>query len=141
MPLTHILLVEDESLTRELMAESLNDAGYDVTATCTGDEAAILLADRDRFDALLTDVTLPGSIDGIGLAEHARELHPRLPVLIVSGMAASQQRAAALDPPTAYMLKPFEMNTLLAAVSRLIETDMIEGGIIEGGTIEAGSLT
>ena len=141
MPLTHILLVEDESLTRELMAESLNDAGYDVTATCTGDEAAILLADRDRFDALLTDVTLPGSIDGIGLAEHARELHPRLPVLIVSGMAASQQRAAALDPPTAYMHKPFEMNTLLAAVSRLIETDMIEGGIIEGGTIEAGSLT
>ncbi len=103
------------------MAESLNGAGYEVTATCTGDEAAILLADRDRFDALLTDVTLPGSIDGIGLAEHAREVHPRLPVLIVSGAAANRQRAAALDPPTAYMPKPFEMDSLLDAVSRLIE--------------------
>ena len=128
MPLTHILLVEDEPLTRALMAESLNGAGYEVTATCTGDEAAILLADRDRFDALLTDVTLPGSIDGIGLAEHAREVHPRLPVLIVSGAATSQQRAAALDPPTAYMPKPFEMDSLLDAVSRLIETGGLQAG-------------
>ena len=45
--MSHILLVEDEPLQRELMAESLSAAGYDVTATCTGDEAAILLADRD----------------------------------------------------------------------------------------------
>lgn len=128
MPLTHILLVEDEPLTRALMAESLNGAGYEVTATCTGDEAAILLADRDRFDALLTDVTLPGSIDGIALAGHAREVHPRLPVLIVSGAAASQQRAAALDPPTAYMAKPIKMDSMLDAVSRLIETDITKAG-------------
>ncbi len=121
MPPSHILLVEDEPLQRELMAESLSAAGYDVTATCTGDEAAILLADRDRFDALLTDITIPGSIDGIGLAEHAREVHPNLPVLFVSGRPANQHRAAAITQPVAYMQKPFETRTLLCAVRRLIE--------------------
>ena len=120
-PPSHILLVEDEPLQRELMAESLSAAGYDVTATCTGDEAAILLADRDRFDALLTDITIPGSIDGIGLAEHAREVHPNLPVLFVSGRPANQHRAAAITQPMAYMQKPFETRTLLCAMRRLIE--------------------
>ena len=119
--MTRILLVEDEPLQRELMAESLSAAGYDVTATCTGDEAAILLADRDRFDALLTDITIPGSIDGIGLAEHAREVHPNLPVLFVSGRPANQHRAAAITQPMAYMQKPFETRTLLCAMRRLIE--------------------
>ncbi len=119
--MSHILLVEDEPLQRELMAESLSAAGYDVTATCTGDEAAILLADRDRFDALLTDITIPGSIDGIGLAEHAREVHPNLPVLFVSGRPANQHRAAAITQPMAYMQKPFETRTLLCAMRRLIE--------------------
>ena len=119
--MSHILLVEDEPLQRELMAESLSAAGYDVTATCTGDEAAILLADRDRLDALLTDITIPGSIDGIGLAEHAREVHPNLPVLFVSGRPANQHRAAAITQPMAYMQKPFETRTLLCAMRRLIE--------------------
>lgn len=119
-PLPHILLVEDEPLQRELMAESLSRAGYEVTATCTGDEAAILLADRDRFDALLTDVAMPGRIDGIGLAEHAREVHPDLPVLFVSGGAAGLRRAGALPPPTACMAKPFETVALVHAVRALI---------------------
>jgi len=117
---SHILLVEDEPLQRELMAESLSLAGYEVTATCTGDEAAILLADRDRFDALLTDIAIPGRIDGIGLAEHARQVHPGLPVLFVSGGDASLRRAAALAPPTACMSKPFEAGTLLQALGRLV---------------------
>ena len=120
MPPSHILLVEDEPVQRAMMAESLGDAGYEVTATCTGDEAAILLADRDRFDALLTDVAMPGRIDGIGLAEHAREVHPGLPVLFVSGGADSLRRAAALAPPTACMSKPFEAVSLLQALRRLV---------------------
>jgi len=119
-PPSHILLVEDEPLQRELMAESLSRAGYEVTATCTGDEAAILLADRGRFDALLTDVAMPGRIDGIGLAQHAREVHPDLPVLFVSGGSASLRRAGALPPPTACMSKPFETGALLHAVRALM---------------------
>ena len=80
-----------------------------------------IIGDRDRFDALLTDITIPGSIDGIGLAEHAREVHPNLPVLFVSGRPANQHRAAAITQPMAYMQKPFETRTLLCAMRRLIE--------------------
>lgn len=120
---SHILLVEDEPLQRELMAESLSSAGYEVTATRTGDEAAILLADRDRFDALLTDIAIPGCIDGIGLAEHARQVHPDLPILFVSGGAANLRRAEALAQPTVCMSKPFEAVTLLRAIGLLIGTD------------------
>ncbi len=120
---SHILLVEDEPLQRELIAESLSSAGYEVTATRTGDEAAILLADRDRFDALLTDISIPGRIDGIGLAEHARQVHPDLPILFVSGGAANLLRAGALAPPTVCMSKPFEAVALLRAIGLLIGTD------------------
>ena len=115
---TRVLLVEDEALIREVTAELLSSAGYDVTATCTGDEAAILLAE-DWFDLLLTDVTMPGQIDGIGLAEHARELHPGLPVVFVSGRPEVEQQARRVPQPTAFFPKPYDVDDLVGTVGRL----------------------
>ena len=113
-----ILLVEDETLIREVMAELLEDAGFDVTATCTGDEAAILLAENG-FAVLLTDVTMPGQIDGIGLAEHARQVHPGLPVIFVSGRPETEQRAQAIAMPVAFFRKPYDVDVLVGEVRRL----------------------
>lgn len=112
-----ILLVEDEPLIREIMAEVLEEEGFDVTATCTADEAAILLAENG-FAVLLTDVTMPGSIDGIGLAEHAREVHPGLPVVFVSGRPDSEVRARRFAGPVAFFAKPYDIATLVCAVGR-----------------------
>ena len=113
-----MLLVEDEPTFREALAELLEHAGFDVTATCTGDEAAILLAEQD-FAVLLTDITMPGHIDGIGLAEHAREAHPGLPVVFVSGAPDSEARTHAIAPPTAFLSKPCTVDRLLDAVERM----------------------
>ncbi len=113
-----ILLVEDEPLTRQVVAAFLEEAGYDVTATCTGDEAAILLSE-DLYSILLTDITMPGQIDGIGLAEHAREIHPGLPVVFVSGRAENEGRVRALAPPTAFFSKPYEARSLIGMVNRM----------------------
>ena len=113
-----ILLVEDEPMIREIMAEMLEEAGYDVTAICTGDEAVILLAE-DGYAVLLTDVTMPGAIDGIGLAEHARELYPNLPVVFVSGRPDSEERASHIAPPVAFFHKPYNVDNLVGAVGRL----------------------
>ncbi len=113
-----VLLVEDEPLTRQVVATFLEDAGYDVTATCTGDEALILL-NEDLFGILLTDITMPGQIDGIGLAEHAREIHPGLPVVFVSGRPGVEERVRALDQPTAFFAKPCDARSLVGAVDRL----------------------
>ena len=115
---TKVLLVEDEALIREVMAEMLCLAGYDVTATCTGDEAAILLAE-DWFDLLLTDITMPGQIDGFGLAEHARELHPGLPVVFVSGRPDTEQRARGVAQPSAFFPKPYDVDALIGTVGRM----------------------
>jgi CheY-like chemotaxis protein len=120
MPACRILLVEDEPVIRGIVADMLSDAGFEVTATCTGDEAAILIADSDRFDVLLTDITMPGLIDGIGLAEHAREVHPALPVVFVSGRPDHARRAEAVGPPSAFMPKPYDVDHVISVIDRLI---------------------
>ena len=120
MPACRILLVEDEPVIREVVADMLSDAGFEVTATCTGDEAAILIADSDRFDVLLTDITMPGLIDGIGLAEHAREVHPALPVVFVSGRPDHAPRAEAVGQPSAFMPKPYDVNRVISVIDRLM---------------------
>ena len=121
MPQTiKVLLVEDEPLIREVMAELLALAGFDVTATTTGDEAVVLLA-NDGFTVLLTDVTMPGIIDGIRLAEHARALHPGLPIVFVSGRPDTRQRAQHFPPPVAFFPKPYDLDVLVGAVGRLAE--------------------
>ncbi len=117
-PNIKVLLVEDEPLIREVVAAFLEDAGYDVTTTCTGDEAVILL-NEDLFGILLTDITMPGQIDGIGLAQHAREIHPGLPVVFVSGRLGMEARVQALEPPTAFFVKPCDAHSLVGAVTRM----------------------
>ena len=119
-PTIRILLVEDEPLIREVMAELLTLAGFEVIATTTGDEAAVLLA-NNGFTVLLTDVTMPGIMDGIGLAQHARALHPGLPVVFVSGRPDTRQRARDFPPPVAFFPKPYDLDTLVGAVGRLAE--------------------
>ena len=113
-----VLFVEDEPIIRVATAELLEDHGFDVTATCTGEEAVILLAEND-FDLLLTDVTMPGAIDGIGLSEHAREMHPGLPIVLVSGAPGSEQRVQMLEQPTAFFLKPYDVDALVGVVERM----------------------
>ena len=114
-----VLLVEDEPIAREALASFLEDAGYDVTATCTGDEAVILLTE-DEYSLLLTDISMPGHIDGIGLAEHAREIHPGLPIVIVSGREGTEASASAVTSPTAFFSKPFDINQLIGTIGRLV---------------------
>ena len=125
--------MEDEALMREALAELLGNAGYEVTATCTGDEAAILLAEDPRFDLLLTDVTMPGQIDGIGLAEHARELQPGLPVVFISGRADIVQRSGAIGAPVAVVRKPFAAPRLLDEIVRCLDRPAVSAPNTDAG--------
>src|SRR5690348_13728784 len=83
---SRVLIVEDEILIRSVMADELRDQGYQVIEAEAADQAAELL-ERECFDLLLTDVRMPGKLDGIDLAQHARSVCPGLPVLVVSGYA------------------------------------------------------
>jgi DNA-binding NtrC family response regulator len=119
MVASRVLLVEDEFLIRSVMADELRDQGYEVIEAETGDEAAQLL-ERESFDLLLTDVRMPGRLDGIDLAHRARRVRPTLPVLVVSGYAEQiSARLESLKRPMAFVAKPFAMGRILGSIRTL----------------------
>ncbi len=123
MATARVLLVEDETLIRLVTAEMLRDEGFEVVEAQHGDEARALLDDPDSFDVLFTDVRMPGTLDGIDVALHARRRHPAIPVLVVSGYAAHLvKRLGSLDPAAVFMSKPYSLSEVLDALHRLIGT-------------------
>ncbi|MGR3761688.1 PAS domain-containing protein [Roseobacteraceae bacterium NS-SX3] len=80
-----ILLVEDEEGLREAMSEFLSDLGYRVSAAASGAEALERLSRGLACELLLTDVVMPGGVDGFQLAQAAAERVPGVPVIYMSG--------------------------------------------------------
>ena len=120
---TRILLVEDEGLIRMITADILRAEGFDVTEAWDSTEAARLLDGIDGFDALLTDVQMPGLADGIDVAVHARRRNPDISVLILSGYAPNlRSRLAALAPAAAYISKPYVMDDVMQVLHNLMNT-------------------
>jgi CheY-like chemotaxis protein len=115
-----VLLLEDDDPIRMLMADHLRDEGFQVTEARDGDEAVLLLNEPNRFDMLLTDVRMPGALDGVDVAEFVRQHFPDMPVLITSGYAAQMvSRIRALGPPTVFINKPYNLNEVVDILRRL----------------------
>lgn len=116
-----VLVVEDETLVRELVAEVLSDAGYQVAEAGTGDEAAALIEAPGGFDLVLTGIEMPGRLDGVAVARRARVLRPDVPVMFVSGCAEERARTTRhLGQPCLFIPKPFRLSCVLAAARRLV---------------------
>jgi len=79
-----ILLVEDEEEIRSMLAEVLADAGHEVVEAESGDAAALILDQFDNLDALVTEVHMPGRLNGLGLGRRFRERHALSPILYVT---------------------------------------------------------
>jgi CheY-like chemotaxis protein len=82
-PPFRILYVEDNDLVREITCELLTSDALEVVAVGSGEEALVAFKD-DRFDIVLTDVSLP-AMSGIDLAKQIRQLAPSMPVILASG--------------------------------------------------------
>ena len=116
-----VLLVEDEDQVRHVAAETLRDLGYQVLEAPTGPAALEMLQDRrHRLDALVTDVGLPGGLNGRQVAEAARLERPGLPVLFITGYAGSALKDQ-LAPGMAVIGKPFTLGALAAKISSMLE--------------------
>ena len=116
-----VLVVDDEPTIRMLVTEVLDDAGY--VALEAGDGAAALVALRSdaRIDLLVTDVALPGGMDGRQLADAARELRPGLRVLFITGYAENALIGKGqLAPDMHVMTKPFTMDALAVRIHNLL---------------------
>jgi DNA-binding NtrC family response regulator len=114
---TSILLVEDELLIRLIVAEELRDAGHHVIEACDADDAVIILQ-ATKPDLIISDVRMPGSMDGLGLLAHVREVLPGLPVIITSGhLDPAEARAQGA---TLFLSKPYTFGMVLGAAEDLL---------------------
>lgn len=91
-PPATVLVVDDDELVREMMAAFLSRRGYRVIEAGSADQAVRLLDAARPVDVVLTDVRMPGRLDGIGLACWLRDHRPKVRVLITSGYAPAAQR-------------------------------------------------
>jgi signal transduction histidine kinase len=116
-----ILLVDDEPLVRMLAAEQLEDLGYHVIEAEDGRSALRQLAGGEAISLLITDVGLPGGMNGRQLAETVRETLPNLEILFITGYAENAVlNHGHLAPGMHVMTKPFQMDSFARRVKALI---------------------
>jgi PAS domain S-box-containing protein len=114
-----ILLAEDEEAVRATLVTTLERAGYQVTEAATGDVAFATFEADPTFDLLLSDVVMPGTLQGPDLANALRERWPDLPVLFLSGYAGDATATEnGMRADDIRLMKPVRRSDLLAAVVR-----------------------
>lgn len=109
-----ILLLEDDPILRDTVAEALEDEGYLVTPTGRGLDA-VEAARRHRFDLMITDIRMEG-MDGLEALERVRQLQPGVCSLVVSGYACDEDLRRVTG---SFLKKPYALGDLLDRVARL----------------------
>lgn len=112
-----ILAVDDEPMLLSVLCSELEDRGYNVLRASTGEEAVAVLRDKiGEVDLLVTDIRLPGQIDGWRIAEEARRMRPDLPVIYVTGFfsQASREVSGGL-----MIIKPYRPSAIVKAAEKL----------------------
>jgi DNA-binding NtrC family response regulator len=107
-------MVEDEMLIRMMVSDELREENFDVIEATSADEAMTILRSPAHVDVIVSDVRMPGSIDGIGLLIAVRDLFPTLPVIIVSGH--SNHDEAMTNGAREFLRKPFALEGVVNAV-------------------------
>jgi CheY-like chemotaxis protein len=118
-----VLVIEDEPTVRMLMKDVLSEAGYRVIEAQDGPSGLRLLQSDHRIDLLITDVGLPGGMNGRQVADAARVSRPALKVLFVTGFAENAVLGNGHLPPGMEVLtKPFLVADLATKVGEIIES-------------------
>src|SRR5215813_11302633 len=113
-----ILTIEDELLISEYLGDVLRDAGYEVIATSNADDAIAILESRNDIRVIITDVEMPGSMDGLKLARAVRGRWPPIKIIVTTG----KRRPANDEMPhgSLFLSKPYNPGLVIDAVQRLI---------------------
>jgi CheY-like chemotaxis protein len=114
-----ILVVENEAIVRIELAAQLSEMGLRVLVASDADQAIILLDAHRDIGVLLTDITMPGSMDGLRLARHVRNRWPPIKIVATSGRVGSG--VGDLPPGSTFLAKPYSPETLRQAIAPLIK--------------------
>ena len=116
-----VLLVEDDDLVRGQVVRQLEALGCAVTARACGYEALDVIAAGEPIQLMVTDINMPGGLNGRQLADHVRLLAPDLPILFSSGHTQDPVlRTAGRDPRTAFLAKPYRRVELASKLAELL---------------------
>jgi CheY-like chemotaxis protein len=118
-PPTVVLVVEDEPLLRELVVETIEEAGFVALGAGDADEAIALLRARPDIAVMFTDINMPGSMDGLELAHTVRDRWPPIKILVASG----QIRLRQSDLP--FLEKPYRGEAMIARLRSLVDLPRI----------------
>jgi len=107
-----ILIVEDEFLINWTIAEDLRSHGCPAISAFTADEAIEVLQSRFDIDVVFTDIDMPGSMNGLRLAETIRDRWPPIQVIVTSGKSVPP----ALPKQVSFLAKPYTVNDVVRRV-------------------------
>ncbi len=119
-----VLVVDDEPTVRMLLTDILDELGYTAIEAADSSAGLKVLRSDVRIDLLVTDVGLPGGMNGRQMADAGRETRPDLKVLFITGYAENAVLGPGqLGPGMAVLTKPFAMDTMATRIREIIEAD------------------
>lgn len=118
-----VLVVEDEQAVAHILKRILEDSGYTVTTAASGDEALEEFKSAGRFDVLVTDIVMPGTLQGPALAKAIRLIDPDIPCIFMSGYASEATvHGNGLKPSDVRLMKPVSRLDILHAISKALNS-------------------
>jgi DNA-binding NtrC family response regulator len=115
---TKILLVEDEPVIRAVGMDALEEAGFEVIEAIDADDAVRILESLGEVHVLFTDIRMPGSMNGLELAQLVHERWPAMKILVTSGDTWPTHKQ--LPDHGHFLPKPYRMDALQEEVSALL---------------------
>jgi CheY-like chemotaxis protein len=113
-----VLIVEDEMMLRMRVVSMVEDAGYTPVEASDADEAVTILESRSDIALMCTDIQMPGSMDGMGLAHAVYVRWPLIKIIVVSGQL--NPPSIDLPPCSRFFGKPLEAGQMIAQMRNMI---------------------
>lgn len=117
----NILVVDDETHIREVLQIAFADLGYRVHLAANGPEGLSVMEQQPNIKVLVTDISMPGGMNGYKLAEEALQLNPGMGIVFISGYAKEKMPSETLlHARYKYLPKPYSLEELIAAVGEVL---------------------
>jgi CheY-like chemotaxis protein len=114
------LIVDDEAFARLFAAQVLMDLGLYVLEACDAADATAMLRNNADILVVLTDISMPGQLDGLQLAAHVRDFYPHIPVVVTSGFICP----ANTSDVGYFLAKPYTASALIESICRAVRAPL-----------------
>ena len=114
-----ILIVDDEEIMRGFLCDLLEDSGYEVDQSRSGEEALEFIKQK-KYDLVITDIKMQGK-DGYDVLKEVKKIYPDIKVLLMTGYALDEDGVSSISKgANGFILKPFDINSIREITHRLL---------------------